>query len=100
LIARLGGDHLIEFALHNGASITEEPLQRLPGVVAVRREEDAFCLAVTALHITLPALLQFLQREKSELARLTTRQASLEDVFVTLTGRHLRDEEAPDRTIK
>ena len=31
-----------------------------------------------------------------ELARLTTRQASLEDVFVSLTGRHLRDnDEAP-----
>jgi hypothetical protein len=27
------------------------------------------------------------------LARLTTRNASLEDVFVNLTGRHLRDDE-------
>jgi ABC-2 type transport system ATP-binding protein len=100
LIARLGGYHLIEFALQNGASITEEQLQRLSGVVSVRREEDAYCLAVTAPHITISALLQYLQSEKSELARLTTRHASLEDVFVTLTGRHLRDDEAPDRTIK
>jgi ABC-2 type transport system ATP-binding protein len=36
-------------------------------------------------------LLQRLQGESLELAQLTTRHASLEDVFVTLTGRHLRD---------
>jgi len=40
----------------------------------------------------IPALLDYLQGEGGTLARLTTRQASLEDVFVTLTGRHLRDE--------
>ena len=28
-----------------------------------------------------------------DLASLSTRHASLEDVFVTLTGRHLRDDE-------
>jgi ABC-2 type transport system ATP-binding protein len=37
--------------------------------------------------------LQTLQQEGRDLARLTTRHASLEDVFVTLTGRHLRDED-------
>jgi ABC-2 type transport system ATP-binding protein len=40
----------------------------------------------------LPALLERLQRDNRELTRLTTRHASLEDVFVTLTGRHLRDD--------
>jgi ABC-2 type transport system ATP-binding protein len=33
-----------------------------------------------------------LQGERLDLARLTTRHASLEDVFVNLTGRHLRDD--------
>jgi ABC-2 type transport system ATP-binding protein len=42
--------------------------------------------------VTIPALLEYLQSEGRTLARLTTRQASLEDVFVTLTGRHLREE--------
>jgi ABC-2 type transport system ATP-binding protein len=36
--------------------------------------------------------LQKLQDERRELTRLTTRHASLEDVFVSLTGRHLRDD--------
>ena len=66
----------------------------------VRREEahaDGNGIALTAaeLHIAIPALLERLQSHKLELARLSTRQASLEDVFVNLTGRHLRDEEVP-----
>ena len=48
-------------------------------------------LSVTAPHVALPALLQALQASGLHLAKLTTRHASLEDVFVTLTGRHLRD---------
>jgi ABC-2 type transport system ATP-binding protein len=35
--------------------------------------------------------LELVQLRGGKLARLTTRHASLEDVFVTLTGRHLRD---------
>ena len=93
LIAQLGGEHLIEFALNNGVTIDEAALRKLPAVVAVRKEEDLYCLAVTAPHVAIPALLQQLQNQHQDLARLTTRHASLEDVFVTLTGRHLRDEE-------
>jgi ABC-2 type transport system ATP-binding protein len=92
LIARLGGDHLVEVAV-DGDGLDESVLRELPGVVSVRREGDVWCLAVTAPHITIPALLQRLENTGRKLARLTTRQASLEDVFVTLTGRHLREEE-------
>ena len=48
--------------------------------------------------MAIPALLDELERRELPLARLTTRHVSLEDVFVSLTGRHLRDnevEEAP-----
>jgi ABC-2 type transport system ATP-binding protein len=92
LIARLGGEHLIEFVVENGAPLDAGALQTLPAVVNVRREDDAWVLAVTAPHVTLPALLDRLEREARPLTRLTTRHASLEDVFVTLTGRHLRDD--------
>jgi ABC-2 type transport system ATP-binding protein len=91
LIARLGGDHLIEFALNDGEVIDTERLRTLPGVITSRRQGDAYCLTVTAPHVTLPALLQWLQNEHQPLSRLTTRQASLEDVFVSLTGRGLDD---------
>jgi ABC-2 type transport system ATP-binding protein len=93
LIARLGGDHLIEFAVNDGAVLDEQPLHSLPDVTGVRRHEDAYCLTVTAPHVTLPALLQWLQAAHQPLARLTTRHASLEDVFVSLTGRQLGEDE-------
>jgi ABC-2 type transport system ATP-binding protein len=93
LIARLGGDHLIEFVVNDGPPLCDGELRELPAVVGIRREDDAYCLAVVAPHVTLPALLDKLQKENRELTRLTTRHASLEDVFVTLTGRHLRDAE-------
>ena len=89
LIAKLGGDHLIEFALEEPAGIAEADLQALPAVVTVRHDNEGFCLAVTAPHLTIPALLQRLDAGGAKLARLSTRHASLEDVFVTLTGRHL-----------
>jgi ABC-2 type transport system ATP-binding protein len=93
LIARIGGEHLLEFALENGTTVDTGALHGLPAVVSVRQEDGDYCLTVTAPHLAIPALLQQLQREGKSLARLTTRHASLEDVFVTLTGRHLRDEE-------
>jgi ABC-2 type transport system ATP-binding protein len=92
LIARLGGDHLVEVAFE-GNGLGEADLRGLPGVVSVRAEGDAWCLAVTAPHVTIPALLDRLEHADRRLARLTTRHASLEDVFVTLTGRHLREDE-------
>jgi ABC-2 type transport system ATP-binding protein len=94
LIARLGGEHFVEFALDDDGDLDDGALRALPGVVSVRREGDVYSLAVQAAHITIPALLQRLDSEQRRLARLTTRQASLEDVFVTLTGRHLGDGEA------
>jgi ABC-2 type transport system ATP-binding protein len=93
LIARLGGEHFVEFAVQNGASLSDADLRELPAVTSVRREDNAYSLAVSAPHITIPALLQRLEGEQHDLARLTTRHASLEDVFVQLTGRHLRDDE-------
>jgi ABC-2 type transport system ATP-binding protein len=92
LIAQLGGEHFIEFVLVDGETVSESILQGLPAVVHVRREETTVILTCTAVHIALPALLEALQRLNLHMARLTTRHAGLEDVFVNLTGRHLRDE--------
>jgi len=93
LIAQIGGEHFIEFSAEGGAVPEEAGLQQLPAVVRVRREEDGlWSLTVTAPHLTLPALLEYLRSRGGNLAHLVTRHASLEDVFVTLTGRHLRDD--------
>jgi ABC-2 type transport system ATP-binding protein len=73
------------------AAPVEALLRAVPGVTAVRRDGDAWSLTVTEPHRVLPALLARLAVEGRGLARLGTRQATLEDVFVALTGRHLRD---------
>ena len=98
LIAELGGEHVIEFALdEEGGPPAPGPaaLADLPAVRSARRDADQFCLSVTEPHVALPALLERLRQAGQRLAGLTTRHASLEDVFVTLTGRHLRDGDGP-----
>jgi ABC-2 type transport system ATP-binding protein len=92
LIARLTGHHVVEFAVAgpNGAN-DHAAWDKLPGVQSVRSEDGLFCLQVNEPHETIPALLEAVQKQGSQLAHLTTRQASLEDVFVQLTGRHLRE---------
>jgi ABC-2 type transport system ATP-binding protein len=93
LIAGLGGEHIVEFALANGSGALDNELAGLPAVREVRTDVNGIALTVSEPHIAIPALLQHLQSRKLNLARLQTRQASLEDVFVSLTGRHLRDDE-------
>ena len=99
LIARLGGDHIVEFALE-GAGAAErseaESFRGLDSVLAARVENDGYSLTVAEPHRAIPALLDELDRQQRPLARLTTRHVSLEDVFVSLTGRHLRDDETSE----
>ncbi len=95
LISRLGGDHIIEFALEDSSVGPALELNRLLGldsVLAARAENDGFVLTVGKPHLAIPALLDEVDRLERALARLTTRHVSLEDVFVSLTGRHLRDD--------
>jgi ABC-2 type transport system ATP-binding protein len=91
LIARLGGHHVIEFALAQKSQADDASWKSLPGVESVRHEDGMVCLSVDAPHRTIPALLEKVDRDSACLEHLTTRQASLEDVFVNLTGRHLRE---------
>jgi ABC-2 type transport system ATP-binding protein len=90
LIASLGADHVVEFALAGGA--TPAGLERLPGVKGIRPGPDRVALTVAEVHRAVPALLALLERQGAELSLLTTHHATLEDVFVSLTGRQLRDD--------
>jgi ABC-2 type transport system ATP-binding protein len=92
LIARLGGEHVIDFTLADGVAPTVEDFAALPTVSSARLDGGRYALTVDEPQIALPALLRYLQQASRELATLTTRHATLEDVFVNLTGRHLRDD--------
>jgi len=93
LIERLGGHHVVEFAV-NGTSNGQglDRWRSLPSVDSVRNEDGIVSLNVRELHLTIPALLDAVNQQGRQLEHLSTRQASLEDVFVNLTGRHLRED--------
>ncbi|HJS43272.1 MAG TPA: ABC transporter ATP-binding protein [Gemmatimonadales bacterium] len=92
LIATLGAEHVVEFALVEAMPDgLMDALRGLIGVTAARSGTGSLSLTVTELHRTLPALLSELQRRSLELSSLTTHHATLDDVFVALTGRQLRD---------
>ncbi|MCL4849318.1 MAG: ABC transporter ATP-binding protein [Acidobacteria bacterium] len=91
LIASLGAEHVVEFAVAGGAVVEHDALTALPGVREVRRDGASWALSTSHVHLAVPALLSLLARRDAELSMLTTHSATLEDVFVALTGRHLRD---------
>jgi ABC-2 type transport system ATP-binding protein len=93
LIERLGGHHMVEFQVSGDSDGAALDIWRaLPGVKSARHEDGHVCLTVHEPHLTIPALLGAVEQQGEQLLHLTTRQASLEDVFVGLTGRHLREE--------
>jgi ABC-2 type transport system ATP-binding protein len=94
LIERLGGHHVVEFEAsgNSGDGTALDAWRVLPGVESLRHDDGLVSLTVREPHLTIPALLDAVARQGSQLLHLTTRQASLEDVFVNLTGRHLREQ--------
>jgi ABC-2 type transport system ATP-binding protein len=94
LVRSLGGDHVVEIAVdqEKGPPLDAAALGDLPGVRSAHLEADRVVLHVGEPHVAVQALLARLESQGRALTGLATRQASLEDVFVSLTGRHLRDE--------
>jgi ABC-2 type transport system ATP-binding protein len=97
LIESLGAEHVVEFALIGGLAdrpidgLSVEFLKALPGVQGARCHGGEYELKVSELHRAVPALLSALAERNLELSKLTTHSATLEDVFVALTGRQLRE---------
>ena len=93
LVQSLGAEHVILFGVADAATLpSDEAFARLPGVGDVRHEDGSIALAASEVHHAVPALLDLLAAHRASLTLLTTHSATLEDVFVTLTGRQLRDE--------
>ena len=90
LIASIGAEHLVEFS---SARVPDAAgLAEIEGIRDVHAENGTVRMQVTELHRAVPALLSEMARQGIPLTELRTHSATLEDVFVTLTGRHLRDE--------
>ena len=92
LIASIGAEHLVEFSTSDGLRVDLTALRQVGSVRDVRAENGSIRIQTTELHRAVPALLEELRRQGIPLSELSTHSATLEDVFVSLTGRHLRDE--------
>jgi len=103
LIAELGADQIVEFSV--AVALQEQSLTTLPGVRGVHSRDPTapdqaesslrefrYAISVSDISQALPALLSELEQQQAKLLGLTTHQATLEDVFVSLTGRMLRND--------
>jgi ABC-2 type transport system ATP-binding protein len=91
LIRQLGAEHMVMFEVEGAQTPDPEFGAGLPGVISVRTESGTRCLSVSEVHVAVPALLAAIAEQNLRLTSLTTRQATLEDVFVHHAGRSLED---------
>lgn len=90
LIASLGADQIVEVDLAD--ELPADAFVHLPGVRAAALRGETHVLTVADIAVALPALLAAAVANDAAILRLATHEATLEDVFVHLTGRALRDE--------
>jgi ABC-2 type transport system ATP-binding protein len=91
LIASLGAEHVVEFSVSGDHAMSDDEVRALPSVEHVAREDGVWRVTVREVHRAVPALLAALAEHRLEPTHLTTHHATLEDVFMSLTGRRLRD---------
>ncbi len=90
LVASLDAEQIVE--LRVDGTFTGEQVGHLPGIRGVDGSNGSLMLRVAEIGTALPALVRELEVQGAKLQTLTTHQPTLEDVFVHLTGRGLRDE--------
>jgi ABC-2 type transport system ATP-binding protein len=95
LIASIGGEHIVEFAItghESGDGLDPALLRTIAGVQSHRVDAGVHQLSVRELHTAVPRIFAALTGQGLHLSEFRTHSATLEDVFVGLTGRNLRDE--------
>ena len=92
LIASVGGDHIVEFAVSGHGALDPQRFTAIAGVQSHRVDAGLHQLSVINLHSTVPQIFAAIGALGLELSEFRTHSATLEDVFVALTGRNLRDE--------
>jgi ABC-2 type transport system ATP-binding protein len=104
LIGTVGGEDIVEFAVSGGdgsaaagapanghGAVDVAPLTAIPGVQSHRVDAGLHQLSVSELHLAVPRIFVALAGQGLHLSEFRTHSATLEDVFVRLTGRNLRD---------
>ena len=89
LIAKLEAPNIIEFT--SDPPLSRDAFNDLPGCHGCSPRGNSLQLRVDSLATAVPQLINIVERNGSKLLTLSTHAATLEDLFVSLTGRELRD---------
>ncbi len=89
LIAKLEAPNIIEFT--SEPPLPPDTIRNLPGCHGCSPHGNAWLLRVDSLAEAVPQLIATVEKAGAKLVSLTTHAATLEDLFVSLTGRELRD---------
>ncbi|MEW6245042.1 MAG: ABC transporter ATP-binding protein [Bacillota bacterium] len=86
-------DHFLERAVEfvQPALAGDARLSGLPGVTRVRGNGDRVTLYTTEVPATIAGLMELSEASGTPIKDITVRQATLEDVFLKLTGRRIRE---------
>lgn len=96
LIADLGSEHVMECSIETGSVSSENvvsELSSLPAIVSATSVSDHFSLSSSDPNLSLPAMLELFRAKQWRLINLTTRQSTLEDVFMARTGKNFAESE-------
>ena len=89
LIARLEARNIVEFT--SEPELPASACADLPGCHGIARHGEAWQLRVDSLAEAVPRVIHVIEKSGAKLITLSTHEATLEDLFVSLTGRELRD---------
>lgn len=92
LIRSMGGEQIVEFAIGENGTFDVAKLSQIYGVQSHQLHAGVHHVFVSELHTTVPRIFEYLAAQGADLIEFRTHSATLEDVFVSLTGRNLRDE--------
>lgn len=90
LISTHAGEHVVEFSVDLELPIDE--IAGLPGVLAAAQQGTGYRLTTAEPHRAVTAVLRLVETHRAALTALNTHHSTLDDVFLTQTGRQLRDE--------
>lgn len=92
LIQSIDNQTTVQFTLRNTQEFDVTPLTTLAGVIDTHQHEDLVELKTNDAQQTLVALIEYDKAHPVNFEHLSVRETNLEDVFLALTGKRLREE--------
>ena len=89
---RLGGD-VLEVAVNDGVDLTDF-FYSVPGVKEVKKTDLVYRIKLPSAEEALPSIFEGISKKGLKITKISFEKPSLDQVFLEVTGRSLRDEES------